>query len=51
MQEGSAPPTLPIPVLLGIAGIPADEQEKKFVRQATLLLRYRLRSEAAPIVQ
>lgn len=29
-------------ILLGIAGIPANEEEKKYVRQASLLLRYRI---------
>ncbi len=32
----------PADILLGIAGIPSNEEEKKYVRQASLLLRYRI---------
>lgn len=42
----------PAGILLGIAGIPSNEEEKKYVRQASLLLRYRiwLRGAASPDV-
>lgn len=32
----------PAGILLGIAGIPSNEEEQKYVRQASLLLRYRI---------
>lgn len=32
----------PAEILLGIAGLPSTEEEKKYIRQASLMLRYRL---------
>lgn len=32
----------PAAILLGVAGIPSNEEEQKYVRQASLLLRYRI---------